>query len=220
MIDDDSKRMIDDDLERLNLLYKMLVKSDVNDEELVKIEMYFPDEESIFSSFVGMNARYSSFIDNFPSDVDFKNVKDDEMEYQLVEYLRNATEKLRAFKRRGYKEMNKEGVPNIHIINENNNKNYNDNYNDNSNENHNKNKVSNTTAISFEDAKQEIENMSSLQDSEIQEILQKIDEIEKVVNSSDRKSKKWDSVKDIVKWVAEKSFDVAKTVIPLILNIN
>ena len=84
---------------------------------------------------------------------------------------------------------------------------------------HNENNISNTL-LSFQDAKQEIENMSALTDDEIEEILQKINQLEGVVNSSDRKSKKWENAKGIIKWVADKSFDIAKVIIPLVLKME
>ena len=53
--------------------------------------------------------------------------------------------------------------------------------------------------ISFNDVRKEIENMSALPDNEIEEILGKIDEIEKIVKSSERKSKKWENAKRLIK---------------------
>lgn len=210
MIDDDTKRIIDDDLERFNLLYKFLSKPDVmDDEEKENLNKFFPDEESLFCTFVGMNARYSSLIDNFPKDVDpyNKEFDDDNLDEQTMVYLKNVIEKLSAFKRNGYREINRGTMPGIYI------------HNQNDNSNHNEIKVSNNITT-FQDARQKIENMSVLPDSEIDEILTKIDEIEKVVNSDNRKSKKWENVKGIIKWVADKGFEVAQIILPLILKID
>ena len=74
--------------------------------------------------------------------------------------------------------------------------------------------------ISFEDTKRKIENMTSLTDSEIDEIHNKIDELEKIIISSERKTKKWDQAKDIIKWVADKGIDVGSTLLPLILKLG
>ena len=68
--------------------------------------------------------------------------------------------------------------------------------------NNNENKIS---IESFTEVKSKIENMTSLTESEIDEILLKINEIEKIVNSTDRKSKKWENAKEIIKWISEKS---------------
>ena len=62
--------------------------------------------------------------------------------------------------------------------------------------NTNENKVD--VNISFSDVRKEIENMSALPDAEIEEILYKINELEKIVKSSDRKSKKWEMQKELL----------------------
>ena len=84
--------------------------------------------------------------------------------------------------------------------------------------NTNKNKVD--VNISFSDVRKEIENMSALPDAEIEEILYKINELEKIVKSSDRKSKKWENAKGIVKWIADKGVDVGIALLPLLLQIK
>ncbi len=72
----------------------------------------------------------------------------------------------------------------------------------------------------FSEVRDKIEGMGSLTDSEIDEILSKIDELENIVNSSDRKTKKWDKAKGIIKWVADKGVDVGISLLPLILKIG
>ena len=74
--------------------------------------------------------------------------------------------------------------------------------------------------ISFSDVRKEIENMSALPDVEIEEILNKINELEKIVKSSDRKSKKWENAKGIVKWIADKGVDVGTALLPPLLQIK
>ena len=74
--------------------------------------------------------------------------------------------------------------------------------------------------ISFNDVRREIENMSALPDTEIEEILNKINELEKIVKSSERKSKKWENAKSIVKWIADKGVDVGIALLPLLLQIK
>ena len=74
--------------------------------------------------------------------------------------------------------------------------------------------------ITFSEAKANVERMSALSDSEIEEILKKINELEDIVNSTDRKTKKWDKAKDIINWIATKGVDVAMTIIPLLLKIG
>ena len=84
--------------------------------------------------------------------------------------------------------------------------------------------VTNTNAISisvsFEQAKQQIEDMTSLTDEETQEIKAKLDELEKIVNSQDKKKAKWEKAKSILVWLAGKSFDVGMVLLPLLLKIQ
>ncbi|MBQ7014678.1 MAG: hypothetical protein IJN12_01010 [Clostridia bacterium] len=84
----------------------------------------------------------------------------------------------------------------------------------------NSNHIETTINISFTEAKKQIENMSSLREDEIEEITSKIDEIERIVNSKDRKTKKWEEAKEIIKWIAEKGVDVGITLLPLLLQIG
>lgn len=74
--------------------------------------------------------------------------------------------------------------------------------------------------ISFEQARKNIENMTALPDSEMEEILTKVDELEKIVQSKDRKTKKWDNAKEIIKWIADKGVDVEIALLPLLLQIK
>ena len=89
-------------------------------------------------------------------------------------------------------------------------------------ENNNSNTNSNTVNLnlSFEDARKNIEDMSFLDDDEINEIIKKIDELEKIIKSNDRKPKKWDSAKDRIKFIADKGVDVGISLLPLFLQIK
>ena len=70
----------------------------------------------------------------------------------------------------------------------------------------------------FSNVRKESEDISVLPDTEIDEILSKINILEKTGESSDRKSKKWDKAKDIVKWIADKGVDVGIALLPLLLK--
>lgn len=85
--------------------------------------------------------------------------------------------------------------------------------------NHNINSNEINVDILFADAREKIQNMSALTDPEIEEILSKIVAIEKIVQSGERKSKKWENAKEIIKWVADKGIDVGITLLPLLLQI-
>ena len=72
--------------------------------------------------------------------------------------------------------------------------------------------------ITFEDVRKQIENMSALPNKEIDEILSKVDELEKIITSKDRKSKKWENAKNIIQWIADKGVDVGIALLPLLLQ--
>lgn len=84
----------------------------------------------------------------------------------------------------------------------------------------NTNQLTATVNVSFADVKKQVEKMTSLRDEEIEEIQAKIDKLELIVNSTDRKTKKWDNAKEIIKWVADKGIDVGLTLLPLILKLG
>lgn len=83
--------------------------------------------------------------------------------------------------------------------------------------------VSNTNEInvtvSFEQVRQQIEDMTSLTDKETEEILAKITELEEIINSKDKKKSKWEKAKGVLVWLADKSFDVGMALLPLLLKI-
>lgn len=83
--------------------------------------------------------------------------------------------------------------------------------------NNNSNDVS--ISISFEQAREQIENMTALSDNEVEEILSKLNDIEKIVQSKDRRTKKWEDAKEIIRWIADKGVDVGITLLPLLLQI-
>lgn len=212
MVDDNIRKMIDYDIEIFKLFYKIMIGSDLNSEDIRVLEKNNISEsefiDSFMNVFIGVHSKYSSLINDFPDDINFEEYVDCDEEiinYKIIQYLKKVVEKLNTFKMMGYSEINKTDSPNIYIHNENNNRNENNLLN---------------TQITFQEAKQKIENMSVLTENEIEEILQKINQLEGVVNSSDRKSKKWENAKGIIKWVADKSFDVAKVIIPLVLKME
>ena len=47
-----------------------------------------------------------------------------------------------------------------------------------------------------------------------------IDELEEIVKSSERRSKKWENAKKIIKWIADKGVDVGIALLPLLLQIK
>lgn len=75
-------------------------------------------------------------------------------------------------------------------------------------------------SVSFEQVRQQIEDMTSLTDEETQEIKERLNELEKIINSQDKKKTKWEKSKGILTWLADKSFDVGMALLPLLLKIQ
>lgn len=73
--------------------------------------------------------------------------------------------------------------------------------------------------VAFKDAKKRIEDMTSLTVQEMDEITKKIEELEEIVRSKEKKIKKWEKANGIIKWIADKSFDVGIALLPLLLQI-
>lgn len=74
--------------------------------------------------------------------------------------------------------------------------------------------------VTFEQVRSQIEDMTSLTDKETEEILEKITELEKIINSKDKKKTKWEQAKGVLVWLANKSFDVGMALLPLLLKIQ
>ena len=74
--------------------------------------------------------------------------------------------------------------------------------------------------ISFEQAKQKIDEMPGLTETEAEEIKAKIDELEDIAKEPSTKKKKWERVKPILAFVLDKSADVAIAIMALILQMK
>ena len=75
-------------------------------------------------------------------------------------------------------------------------------------------------SITFEQVREKIEDMTSLTDEQTKEALDKVSEIESVVNGEGSKKTKWEKIKPILTWLADKSFDLAMTILPLLLKMQ
>jgi hypothetical protein len=145
-----------------------------------------------------IESKYNSIIDGFSEGLHSLWYDDDNSCLKAnIEIVKG---KLELFKAMEYKNIYKNSTPQVEI--------------------HNTNSNIVDINISFEQARENIENMSALPDSEIEEILKKIDELEKIVQSKDRKSKKWENAKGIIKWIADKGVDVGIALLPLLLQIK
>ena len=74
--------------------------------------------------------------------------------------------------------------------------------------------------ITFEQARQKIEDMPGLNDEDTEEIKSKIDELENISKESISKKKKWEKVKPILSFAIDKSADVAISIMSLILQMK
>ncbi len=90
----------------------------------------------------------------------------------------------------------------------------------NNNDINNTNEIHIDISIAFEQARQQVENMTSLTNEQTKEILEKIALIEESINGEGTKKSKWEKLKPILGWLADKSFDVGMTLLPLILKIQ
>lgn len=75
-------------------------------------------------------------------------------------------------------------------------------------------------SLSFEKAKREIEDMTALNREQIDEILAKIDELEKISNEKISRKSKWEKVKPIISFALDKGADVAIAILSLVLQMK
>ncbi|MDD4494988.1 MAG: hypothetical protein PHV32_11715 [Eubacteriales bacterium] len=74
--------------------------------------------------------------------------------------------------------------------------------------------------ITFDQVRIQVEDMTSLTAAQTQEVIDKINEIEAAVTSKDSKKTKWENMKPVLSWLAEKSVDVGAVLLPLLLKIQ
>lgn len=71
-------------------------------------------------------------------------------------------------------------------------------------------------SITFDDARNQVEEMSALNKEQTDEIIHRIDELEAVLAEKDTRKGKWEKIKPIVTWAIEKGVDVAIIILKLI----
>ena len=74
--------------------------------------------------------------------------------------------------------------------------------------------------ITFEQAKQQIEDMPGLTDADTEKIKSQIDELENIAKEQTPKKKKWEKVKPILKFALDKGADVAITIMGLVMQMK
>lgn len=84
------------------------------------------------------------------------------------------------------------------------------------NNNTNTNKIN--VEIDFQSLISQINEMESLTEDETKDAVSKIKEIETIYKSKESKKKKWEKIKGILIWLADKSVDLAIAYLPIITN--
>lgn len=82
--------------------------------------------------------------------------------------------------------------------------------------------VNNTVniSISFEETRQKIEDMTALSREQTDEILEKIDELEKISKENTSRKTKWEKVKPIIAFALDKGADVAIAILSLVMQMK
>ena len=74
--------------------------------------------------------------------------------------------------------------------------------------------------VTFEQARLQVEDMTFLTEEQTKEVLDKISEIEDTLKGYGTKKTKWEKIKPVLVWLADKSFDVGMTLLPLLMKLN
>lgn len=165
-------------------------------------------------------SSFSNYIPNLAKSLDFKLPNQD----KKVNYVGNIPllrEKLEVFKLTyKYEEDENKDKPKNNIVLHNNNiiKESGNSTNTSSNTNTQNQTVNNTFDIKAEldKVRAEIEADEVLGDEDKEEINEKLNEIEEVMNGSPTNNEKWKKLKGVVNWVTTKGFKIGKMIMPLI----
>ena len=175
--------------------FKKIIDEDI---DFCIAELQNGNKQSRYTFHQRLISKYGNIIDGFKDEL--RSLFYDESGSYARENIETMRQKLVLFKAMDYKNVYAEGDSGITV--------------------NNTNQMTATVNITFPEAKQKIEGMSALSDPEIEEILEKLNELESIVNSKERKTKKWENAKGIINWIATKGVDVAMTVIPLLMKIG
>lgn len=74
--------------------------------------------------------------------------------------------------------------------------------------------------VTFEQVRSQVKDMTSLTEEQTAEVLEKITEIESVISSTESKKRKWQQVRPVLVWLADKSFDIGMALLPLLLKLK
>lgn len=162
-------------------------------------------EMSLAKEFVRkMIAVYKSEIPNIEYELDYTNphINESNCNYiRDVEIIKSHLE--------NYRQNLKHGIKNTHKSNQTINVN-----NNNSNINTNNIEIE----MTIEEIRESIDENTFIGDKEKEELLQKLNEIEKLKKSNESRTKKWNIAKGILSFIIDKGADIAIMYIPHIIN--
>lgn len=75
-------------------------------------------------------------------------------------------------------------------------------------------------AVSFEEARQKIEDMTALSQKQTDEIIEKINELEEISREKSSRKTKWEKVKPIITFALDKGADVAIAILSLVMQMK
>lgn len=184
-------------------------------EDLIKLKEAIDDKKNEkttelfkFSLYKEITAKYHPYVlklsDGLYNYINSYSFYDEVKGISLFHNLSQVYNKLKSFKALGYPSINEalplQTTPIVQITNTN------------------QNEVNQN--VTFNSIREKIENMSVLTYKEIEENLKKLEELELIIKSNEKKSKKWEQAKDIIRWIADKGVDVGITFLPLLLQIK
>lgn len=73
-------------------------------------------------------------------------------------------------------------------------------------------------SVVFQNARQKVDD-EGLSDLQTKEITEKLNELEKLMNSSESKGNKWTKIKDVMKWLVEQGITVAGIIMPVLTEM-
>ncbi len=74
--------------------------------------------------------------------------------------------------------------------------------------------------VTFEQVRSQIEDMTALSREQTDEILEKIDELEKISKENTSRKTKWEKVKPIIAFALDKGADVAIAILSLVMQMK
>ncbi|MBE7005720.1 MAG: hypothetical protein E7424_01040 [Ruminococcaceae bacterium] len=75
-------------------------------------------------------------------------------------------------------------------------------------------------SITFDKARQKVEDMTALSQEQTDEVIEKINELEKISKENTTRKKKWEKVKPIISFALDKGADIAIMILSLVLQMR